>query len=638
MIADWFAENAVDVPYFEKASRLPELGFWMHTTRDIAEFNNRDIPVELKRLILILGYACSYGDLCIELSALKIADIESRLRNLLEAPMPGLAEIVKFAEGTIHEAVLPDVISRGSETPLVLVQENARAYLYFQKHFVSRRALIQNFQQLAIVRPESWKLDQAIAAFKSGEKDRFALAEEQKRAIALALYSSLTIVTGGPGTGKTTVIVGILRSLVALGIPAAEIRVVTPTGRAARRARQAIEASDSETLNDIETSTLHSLLGFSRNRMDFKYSRASHIPFQVIVLDEVSMVDLAMMSRLLECIRPGGTRLVLLGDRDQLPSVESGAVLGDLVELLLPENQSPGYSPGFLEFWKATGQSALEGSASDSKPGALIDSIVELKASHRSGEEIRVAAQAINQGQMPTWIVQPDPVLQGAGLIEINDAAGLSVALRTWASRFFSPEYLTNLEKAQLLVAESGEARELGSSILSHVASHRILTFIRQGDRGTMRINAILKQHASERGLLFENDMHTGMPLMVIQNDYRRRIYNGETGVLVKFSNGFRWIFSEAERVAFLSPAALPLTEAAHAITVHKSQGSEYENVLIVMPEEAEHPILSRQILYTGLTRAKKAVTVAGSIDSIKAALARKIRRETGGLRIDPVT
>ncbi|MBL8019017.1 MAG: exodeoxyribonuclease V subunit alpha [Leptospirales bacterium] len=636
MIADWFTENAVEVPYFEKASQLPELAFWMHTTKDIAEFNDGDIPVELKRLILILGYACSYGDLCIELSAPKIADVESRLRNLLESSMPGLVDIVKFVEARIHKAALPDVISRGPETPLVLVQENAKTFLYFQKHFLSRRALIQNLEQLAKVPPESWNIDQAIAAFKSGVKDRFALAAEQKRAIALALYSSLTIVTGGPGTGKTTVIVGILRSLVELGIPPADIRVVTPTGRAARRARQAIEAADSKTLNDIETSTLHSLLGFSRNRMDFKYSRASPIPFQVIVLDEVSMVDLAMMSRLLECIRPGVTRLVLLGDRDQLPSVESGAVLGDLVELLMPENQSPGYSRGFQDFWKATGQPALEASA-DSKVAGLIDSIVELKASHRSGEDIRVAAQAINQGQMPRWIVQPDPVLQGAGLVEINDAAGLSVALRTWASRFFNSAHLSNLEKAQSLGAESVEARELGASILSHVASHRILTFIRHGDRGTMHINAVLKQHAYDHGVLFENDIHAGLPLMVIQNDYRRRIYNGETGVLVKFSNGFRWIFSEAERVGFLSPAALPLAEAAHAITVHKSQGSEYENVLIVMPEEADHPILSRQILYTGLTRAKKSVTVVGSNDVIKTALARKIRRETGGLRIDPV-
>lgn len=125
------------------------------------------------------------------------------------------------------------------------------------------------------------------------------------------------------------------------------------------------------------------------------------------------------------------------------------------------------------------------------------------------------------------------------------------------------------------------------------------------------------------------------MPLMIIQNDYRRRIYNGETGLLLRFKNGFRWVFAEADRIVALAPAALPQTEAAHAITVHKSQGSEYDNVVIVMPAELDHPILSRQILYTGLTRAKKAVTVVGSTETIQAALERKAERETGGLRND---
>ncbi|MCE9599173.1 MAG: exodeoxyribonuclease V subunit alpha [Spirochaetia bacterium] len=636
---EWFSEAPEDGEYFAHAILVPELAFWMHAAQDIESFSTGQVPSPLRRLVLILGYSCTYGDLCIELTPARIAHAESKLRKLLERPMPGLDAIIKFACSPNFETELPGIVSRTIDAPLVLASDAGHSFLYFQKHFVSRRSVIRNFQLLTKTRPESWNIEQAIVAFKAGVSDRFNLAGEQRQAIALALYSSLAIVTGGPGTGKTTVIVGILRALVSLGIQAREIRIATPTGRAARRVKQAIDGSMDRTLSEIETGTLHSLLGFSRHRGDFKYSAQAQIPYKAIILDEVSMVDLNIMSRLLESISPGKTRLILLGDRDQLPSVESGAVLGDMVELLLPESQSPGYSNGFLEFCNSLDKLKVAKGSKEEQivqlPQMLTDSIVELKSSHRSGESIRTAALEINQGRMPAWSKQIDLQSEGCGYFEIQNEVEFQALMARWAGLFFDPAYLNSVQKAIELNSDSSEARSISEALLAHVTSYRILSFTRHGDRGTRRINALLKQHAYDLGLPFEGDMHAGMPLMVVQNDYRRRIFNGETGVLLQFRNGFRWMFIEGDRMVSLTPAALPQWEAAHAITVHKSQGSEYDHVLMVMPSESDHPILSRQILYTGLTRAKKGVIVAGSLESIQAALTQRIKRETGGLKID---
>lgn len=406
--------------------------------------------------------------------------------------------------------------------------------------------------------------------------------EEQRAAAELALSQGLTVLTGGPGTGKTTTVARLL-ALLASGTRL-RIALAAPTGKAAARLQEAVQlevdkldASDREALSGLHATTLHRLLG---SRPDtsarFRHNRANRLPHDVIVVDETSMVSLTMMARLLEAVRPEA-RLILVGDPDQLASVEAGAVLADLVDGL------------------GTGR------------------IAELKTSHRFGESIGRLATAIRAGDADAVV---DVLRAGDEHIEWVDTEEPSEHLR----KVLVPNAIA-LRTAAIL----GDA----DAALAILTEHRLLCAHRRGPFGVRHWNHQVERWLSElTGEPIWSTWYAGRPVLVTANDYGLNLYNGDTGVTVLRDGVLRAIIAGTERLEFAT-SRLADVETMHAMTIHKSQGSQADEVTVLLPPE-DSRLLSRELFYTAVTRAKKKIRVVGPAASVRAAVERRAVRASG--------
>ncbi|KUI22829.1 exodeoxyribonuclease V subunit alpha [Mycobacterium sp. GA-1285] len=406
--------------------------------------------------------------------------------------------------------------------------------------------------------------------------------EEQRAAAELALSQGLTVLTGGPGTGKTTTVARLLALLASGTRP--RIALAAPTGKAAARLQEAVQlevdkldAVDREALSGLHATTLHRLLG---SRPDtsarFRHNRANRLPHDVIVVDETSMVSLTMMARLLEAVRPDA-RLILVGDPDQLASVEAGAVLADLVD---------GLGEG---------------------------RIAELKTSHRFGESIGRLATAIRAGDEDTVI---DVLRSGGEHIEWVDTEQPSDQLR----KVLMPNAIA-LRTAAIL----GDA----DAALSILTEHRLLCAHRRGPFGVRYWNYQVERWLSElTGEPIWSTWYAGRPVLVSANDYGLNLYNGDTGVTVLRDGVLRAVIAGTERLEFAT-SRLAEVDTMHAMTIHKSQGSQADEVTVLLPPQ-DSRLLSRELFYTAVTRAKKRIRVVGPQASVRAAVQRRAVRASG--------
>ena len=406
--------------------------------------------------------------------------------------------------------------------------------------------------------------------------------EEQRAAAELASSQGLTVLTGGPGTGKTTTVARLL-ALLASGTRL-RIALAAPTGKAAARLQEAVQlevdkldATDREALSGLHATTMHRLLG---SRPDssarFRHHRGNRLPHDVIVVDETSMVSLTMMARLLEAVRPEA-RLILVGDRDQLASVEAGAVLADLVD---------GLGDG---------------------------RIAELKTSHRFGESIGALAGAIRAGDADTVM---EVLRAGGEHIEWVDTEEPSEHLR----KVLVP-FAVELRKAAILGADD--------AALAILNEHRLLCAHRRGPFGVRYWNRQVERWLAEMtGEPIWSAWYAGRPVLVTANDYGLGLYNGDTGVTVLRDGVLRAAIAGAERLEFAT-SRLADVDTMHAMTIHKSQGSQADEVTVLLPPE-DSRLLSRELFYTAVTRAKKRIRVVGPEASIRAAVERRAVRASG--------
>ncbi|OBH04924.1 exodeoxyribonuclease V subunit alpha [Mycobacterium sp. E2699] len=416
--------------------------------------------------------------------------------------------------------------------------------------------------------------------------------QEQRKAAEIALSQGVTVLTGGPGTGKTTTVARLL-ALVAeqaelAGSARPRIALAAPTGKAAARLAEAVQlevarldAADRARLDGLEAMTLHRLLGRRPGSSSrFRHDRANRLPHDVIVVDETSMVSLTMMARLLEAVRPG-TRLVLVGDADQLASVEAGAVLADLVD----------------------GLSAR----ADVRVAAL-------HTSHRFGKSIGALAEAIRVGDTEAALRL---LRSGDEHIEFVEAEDPTDRLRS----VLMPHAL-RLRQAALLGAVDEAVAALDE--------HRLLCAHRKGPFGVRHWNRQAEIWLSEEtGQPSWSEWYPGRPLLVTANDYGLRVYNGDTGVTVAGPEGLRAVIASAAGPLDFSTSRLSDVETMHAMTIHKSQGSQAAEVTVLMPPE-DSRLLTRELFYTAVTRAKAKVRVVGSEASVRAAIGRRALRASG--------
>jgi exodeoxyribonuclease V alpha subunit len=411
---------------------------------------------------------------------------------------------------------------------------------------------------------------------------------EQREAAEIALAQAVTVLTGGPGTGKTTTVARLLALLAEqAGASRLRIALAAPTGKAAARLQEAVQhevakldAGDRERLGELQAMTLHRLLGSRPDSSSrFRHNRGNRLPHDVIVVDETSMVSLTMMARLLEAVRPDA-RLVLVGDADQLASVEAGAVLADLVD----------------------GLSAR----ADVRVAAL-------RTSHRFGEAIGFLAEAIRVGDADRAL---GLLRSGDEHIDfIEDAApdALHAVLLPHALR---------LREAALFGADD--------IALATLDEHRLLCAHREGPYGVRHWNRQVEKWLSEEsGQPPWSAWYPGRPLLVTANDYGLRVYNGDTGVVIAGAEGLRAVIASAGGPLDFATSRLSDVETMHAMTIHKSQGSQADEVTVLMPPE-DSRLLTRELFYTAMTRAKGKVRVVGSETSVRAAVERRAVRATG--------
>ncbi|WP_183095080.1 exodeoxyribonuclease V subunit alpha [Nocardioides stalactiti] len=413
--------------------------------------------------------------------------------------------------------------------------------------------------------------------------------DEQRAAALAAARQWTTVLTGGPGTGKTTTVAGLLALLAEQSEAPLRIALTAPTGKASARLQQAVEesqaesrfdAADRDRLRGISASTLHRLLGWtpgSRNR--FRHHRRNKLPHDVVVVDETSMVSLTMMARLLEAVRPDA-RLVLVGDADQLASVEAGAVLADLVQGLT--SRAP-------------------------------EAVTGLRTTHRFGESIGALAGALRVGD-------PDRVLalltEGDDRIELLDPVEHADGLRA---------RLLEHALAVRAAALAGDAE----AALAAMDAHRLLCAHRDGPHGVAHWNRLTERLMADQDPSVWQEWYAGRPILVTANDYGLGLFNGDTGVVVREGDRLRGVVAGVGTHLRLATARLGAVETLHAMTIHKSQGSQVSEVTLLLPP-ADSPLLTRELFYTAVTRAKDRVHVVGTPESVVAAVERRAQRASG--------
>ncbi|MGN6299695.1 MAG: exodeoxyribonuclease V subunit alpha [Angustibacter sp.] len=442
----------------------------------------------------------------------------------------------------------------------------------------------------------------------------------QRLAAAATAQSRLTVLTGGPGTGKTTTVARVLAVLQAVSGGGLRIALAAPTGKAAARLQEAVrhelgrlDEADRRLVGEVSASTLHRLLGWRPGTSTrFRHDAAHHLPHDVVVVDETSMVSLPLMARLLEAVRPQA-RVLLVGDPDQLASVEAGAVLGDLVARAVPSGRLPDRLASVVPADLPTTPQQVE---------ALRAGVVRLEKVHRHGADIGALAAAVREGRA-------DDVLEllRSGLPAID-------FVETLADRPSETE-LTGLradvQRAGRALVGAARAGDVAGA-LAALDEHRLLLAHRRGPAGVGHWAPIVQEWVGEaagRADARGGPWFAGRPLLVTTNDRESGLYNGDTGVVVADGDAVVAAFGDAEAPLLVRPHRLPAVETVHAMTVHRGQGSQFGRVSVLLPPSTS-PLLTRELLYTAVTRARHHLRVVGTAAAVRAAVERPVRRASG--------
>jgi exodeoxyribonuclease V alpha subunit len=460
--------------------------------------------------------------------------------------------------------------------------------LYLDRYWQEEGAVVSDLLARASrTAPEvdSAGLDETLGRLFPG-----ATYDEQRVAARKAVTRWTTVLTGGPGTGKTTTLARLLAALAATADGPLRVALAAPTGKAAARMTQALveavhredfPAADRASVVGLAASTLHRLLGVRPdNGTRFRHHRGNRLPHDVVVVDETSMVSLTLMARLLEAVRPDA-RLLLVGDADQLASVEAGAVLQDIVKGFHGRPDSP---------------------------------VSELRTSHRFGDQIGDLAAAVRDGEADrAWQL----LAAGSTAVELVDPAD-EARIR----ELVEPPAVRLRDRAR-----AGDT----TGALASLREHRLLCAHREGPFGVAGWNEHVERWLQEReGRDWFPEQYAGRPLIVNSNDYGLRLWNGDTGVVVGADDGDRLaLFDDGAGGRPLSLARLSDVTTAHAMTVHRSQGSQFEQVTVLLPED-DSMLLTRELIYTALTRARSKVSVVGTEAAFRAAVGRPALRATG--------
>jgi len=541
----------------------------------------------------LVSRARGEGNICLDLVALAGTSFpEKSADDAKPVKLPALSVWLKELK------TAPAVGSPGRFCPLVLDAGNR---LYLHRYWEYEQSLAAEILRRAKAAPEILNEPLVAGKIKSlfPTKSGSDLDLQAVAAFAVA-QKKFCVISGGPGTGKTHTLVLILALLLELDATRKlRLAVAAPTGKAAARIQESIRKIKAAlTCGDAikaqlpeNATTIHRLLGYRPDSVSFRHHAENPLPFDVVAVDEASMVDLALMAKLFRAVPPGA-KIILLGDKDQLASVEAGAVLGDICA-----------------------------AAGDDENFPLAPCVVQLRKNFRFGGDRAIfhLSNAINAGD-PEKVFQ---ILRTSGeradvdlvAAALPERAGLKAALK------------------ERVIAGFGEFLQAADPLaaIAALGRFRVLCALREGPFGVAGLNRMIEEILDEAGMIERRDVfYARRPVMVTQNDYQLKLFNGDLGVIWHDAGGPHAYFSGPDQsLRQFLPLRLPTHETAYAMTVHKSQGSEFDRVLFVLPDKPS-PVLTRELLYTGITRARKNVELWFADEVFRAALDRRVRRNSG--------
>jgi len=568
------------------------------------------------RLALALAVrALRNGSVCVDLRTVDtiVFDEDEEGVDVTQLPWP---EVESWIAAVHASPLVADGADRPGGHPLRL----AYGLLYLERYWQQEEQVRRQLQhRLAAPLPEvdSERLAAALARLFP-RATAPAGPDRQRLAAAVAAAGWVTVLAGAPGTGKTTTVARLLALLA--DQPGRDVRVAlaAPTGKAAARLEEAVrsaaaklEPADRGRLGPLNASTLHRLLGWlpaSQGR--FRHNATNQLPHDVVIVDEMSMVSLTMTARLLEAVRPTA-RLVLVGDPDQLSSVEAGAVLADIVR-----------APGTASTELMDRLQAL-GVADASDPP--VHGVVQLTHTWRYGDAIDALARAIRGADADAAM---EVLRSGGDEVHFFDTEPAGAGMVPAGSMMAAlSERVIDAGRQTRQAAIDGQVVEaLGA--LDH---HRLLCAHRRGPYGVLRWGLEVERWLAEAipGYAEDGEWYLGRPVLVTANDYDMGLYNGDTGVIVNTPAGVRAAFARGAEPMLYPPVRLDAIQTVHAMTVHRAQGSQFDTVSFIVPG-AESPLLTRELLYTAVTRASKRVQVFGTEEAVRRAISRPANRASG--------
>nr|WP_294900738.1 exodeoxyribonuclease V subunit alpha [uncultured Pedobacter sp.] len=563
----------------------------------------------LKPLAYLVSKKLAEGHICLDLSAIDVAEDE------LPPYYLSLDEAIK----NLPKNKLVSRISKEKQ-PFILHQNR----LYLQRYFNYESKILNRIQTFV----ESEKTNEAKRIDELKQNRDFVTAlfagntgktNWQLAAAVNSYINNFSIITGGPGTGKTTTVAKILAILFHLN-PDLKVGLAAPTGKASARMAESLKSARlnvSENIKnkfqEIQPATLHRLLGFVKDSPYFKHHAENPLNFDVVIVDESSMIDVALFSKLLDAIGMQ-TRLILLGDKNQLASVEVGSLFGDLCMAQNELNLFSAERQSLINYFITEATSQIQ-TASALSEHPLFQHIVELQHSHRFNSEEGI-------GKFSTAII-------------LNDKSKINEFIRQNTDEQVLID--TEFEKTVFESFVSGYQEYIGEADIQKALKKfnqlRVLCAIREGEQGLYITNKKIEQYLAKHSLLkTDTEFYEHRPVIMNSNNYELGLFNGDIGIIRKDEQGIlKAYFEDSEgNLKQVLPGLLAGVETVFAMTIHKSQGSEFDQVLILLPKTEGINILTRELLYTGVTRAKKRVVLQATAKSILDASEAQVKRASG--------
>lgn len=569
-------------------------------------------------ILVSLSYMQRQGHTCLSLASIAERTLFSDEDNEGGVTFPSLTRLIQITRQALSQY----------DEPVALMYDHGLLYSrrYWQFETTIAEAIAQR-QAPILLSDEEYQACQDIwpRLFSVAPANQ---QDWQQIAVASALVQRFCVINGGPGTGKTYTVTRLLLALQAMANGSLRIQLAAPTGKAAQRLTESVNQSltqfesqlDASLLAAIprDASTVHRLLGLARFGVRARRDQRTPLDIDVLIVDEASMVDLALMARLMRAL-PDDARVYLIGDADQLPAVESGNVLESMIGELPEEPAVTSSMRAHLV--KLCDHLPLLPLAANKQDDAWVHS---LRKSQRFGGKLAEVATAIQRGntdQALSVITQAESALEGLS----NDDVRL-------ARLPDNPQSLKSLAKASFASLFASNTAQEALDALRHC---RWLTPLRQGPYGVENLNRIIEQALAESYEVLPGSQYAGRPVMIVENQYAQRLFNGDVGVLWPDEDGQlkAWFEDTDAGVRALSLSRLPRVETVFAMTVHKSQGSEFSQVVMVVPDSQStqsQALNNRSLLYTGLTRAKKGALLLSSRQVLADVIARKQARVSG--------